>query len=57
MLLAEDLAAERQGLRIERLGLAIAPLALVQQRQVVHAGEGVGMLLAEDLAAERQGLA
>ena len=56
MAVAEDLAAELQGLLIERLGLAIAPLALVELGQVVHAGEGIGVLLAEHLAAELQGL-
>ena len=41
---------------IERLGLAVAALALVEHRQVVEAGERVGMALAQHLAAELQRL-
>ena len=40
MALAQHLAAELQGLLEERLGLAVAALALVQPGQVVEAGEG-----------------
>ena len=52
----EHLAAALQGLRVERLGLAVAALALVEHGQVVEADEGVGMVLAQHLAAELQGL-
>ena len=48
-------AAEREGLLEERLGLAVAALALVESRHVVEAGERVGMGVAEGLAAELEG--
>ncbi len=35
---------DREGAQTERLGLLVAPLVVVEQRQVVEAGGGVGML-------------
>jgi hypothetical protein len=43
---AEHLAAELEGLLIERLGLAIAPLAQVETGQIVEAPKGNGVGLA-----------
>ena len=54
--LAEHLAAELQRLLVERLGLAVAALALRRAGQVVEAGERVGVRLAQHLAAELQRL-
>ena len=47
MLLAEHALAGLERALIERLGLAVAALGLIQQRQIVDACERVGMLLAE----------
>ena len=64
MLLAEHALAGLQRALIERLGLAIAALGLIQRRQIVHACKRIGMLLAEHPLAgleraliERLGLA
>jgi hypothetical protein len=51
--LAEGLAAELESACVERLGLAVAALALVEDRHVVEAGERVGMALAELGKGER----
>ena len=56
MVVAEHLAAELESLLKERLGLAIAPLARVENGQVVEAFEGVGVAFAQHLAAELEGL-
>ena len=56
MALAQHLAAELQRLLVERLGLAVAALALVEDGQVVEAVERVGVALAQHLAAQLQGL-
>ena len=50
MALAQHLAPQRQGLGKERLRLAVATLAPIQKRQVVHAGERVRVALAQHLA-------
>ena len=64
MLLAEHPLAGLERALVERLGLAIAALGLIQLRQIVHACERIGMLLAEHPLAgleralvERLGLA
>ena len=64
MVLAQHTLARLQGAPVERLGLAVAALEVVQKRQIVDAGERLGMLLAERALAglqsalqERLGLA
>ena len=52
---AERLLADGQGALVERLGLGVVAHRLVQPRQVVEAGGGVGMLGAERLLADGQG--
>ena len=56
MALAEDLAAQREGLGVERLGLAIPALARVEHRHPVEAGERIGMALTKGLSAQRERL-
>lgn len=45
-----------QGPLEEGLRLLMAPLVLIQQRQVIEAGSGVGMVGAEGLFVNSQGL-
>ena len=55
MLLAERALAYLQGAPVKRLGLAIAALVVIQHRQIIDAGERMGMLLAEHALARLQG--
>ena len=54
MLRAQPPLADRQGPQVQGLGLAVAPLGAVEQRQVVEARGGGRMVGAEDPLAQRQ---
>ena len=48
MLFAQDPLTGLKGALVQRLGLPIAPLTSIQAREIVDAGEGVGVLFAQD---------
>ena len=52
---AERLLAQRQGALVQRLGLGVAALALVQKGEVVERGADRGVVGAERLLGDRQG--
>ena len=55
MLRPERLLADRQGSPVERLGLGVAALGLVQKGQVVEARGDIGMRRSECLLVDHQG--
>ena len=56
MLVAKNATTDFQSLDEERLGLGELTLSSVQQRQVIHGAERVGVLLAQYAAADFQHL-
>src|SRR5208337_1963351 len=56
MLLAEHPLAGLQRALIERLGLLVAALGLIEEGEIVHASKRVGMLLAEHPLGKRVSL-
>ena len=55
MLRAERLLADGEGAFVQRLGLGIAALRLVEHREVVETGADIRVLRAERLLADGEG--
>ena len=47
--------ADGEGALVERLGLRVAPLVVVERRQVVEAGGGVGVVGPQRFLADGEG--
>ena len=55
MIRPQGFLADRQRTLVERLGLAVEPLAVVQRCQIIEAGGGTGVIRPQGFLADRQG--